>query len=378
MKKSLLNYTKEQIEEYEKELKLVGSLSNLFSDNSAPLIYYRATENIYSRAFSAKNVSRADCTADAIFKCETGVGIKTFLYKPTGQFQKIAEFNKQASLYKELKGLDLIKKISELRNERIQFTMRNYGLKNMIYHCITRGEDGILRIFEEPLNMVDINNLKIISSTPNKYEFTDGIEKYEFYFSKSTLFKYFDNTDFFLSFKVDVFSDPIDVLLKLMASPSIKELPSKINVNHYPSLIVPLYSESKKLGRFVATKSGLNQWNAGGRKRKENEVYIPYPLKLREESKGFFPPRKNPWDLHLPNGHTITMTVCQQDGKALMSNPNKDLGQWLLRDVLKLKPGTLVTYDYLLSIGIDSVIFRKHPDGTYDCDFIDQNDFEDA
>ena len=78
MSKALLNYSDEQIEEYKKELDIVASLSNLFSDNSAPMIYYRATENIYCRAFKALNVSRSDCTADAIFDFKTGVGIKTF------------------------------------------------------------------------------------------------------------------------------------------------------------------------------------------------------------------------------------------------------------------------------------------------------------
>lgn len=115
------------------------------------MIYYRATENIYCKAFNALNVSRADCTADAIFNLKNGVGIKTFLGKDTGSYQKIAEFNKQEPLYRSLSGIDLIKKIAEMRNERIDFTMRNYGLNSMIYHCILRMNDSTISVYEEPI-----------------------------------------------------------------------------------------------------------------------------------------------------------------------------------------------------------------------------------
>ena len=52
-----------------------------------------------------------------------------------------------------------------------------------------------------------------------------------------------------------------------------------------------------------------------------------------------------------------------------MSNPNKDLGEWLLRDVLKLKDGQLVTMDILDDKGVNAVIFTKHKNGTYSVDF---------
>ena len=35
-------------------------------------------------------------------------------------------------------------------------------------------------------------------------------------------------------------------------------------------------------------KSGLNQWNAGGRVRKYGEVYIPIPAEIRKLKIGFF------------------------------------------------------------------------------------------
>lgn len=395
MGNSLLNYSQKQIDEYKKQLNLVCSLSNLFSTSSAPMIYYRATENIYCKAFNATNVSRSDCTADAIYDFKTGIGIKTFLKKAFGSYQKIAEFDKQIPLYQGKKGIDLVNIISSLRNDRIDFTMRNYGLNAMIYHCILRDSNGQIDVFEEPMHRIDISNIKISLDKPNKIEFTDGIERYLFNYSKSTLFKFFQNTPPFLSFIVNVLSDPLEMLSRAVDlleenNRSVQGKEKKITL---PSLIIPLYSESKSKGKFVAEKSGLNQWNGVRtanrirkdgtvahveKQRDENELYIPFPKKLRMANKDFFPDRNTPWDLQLPNGKTISMKICQEDGKALMSNPNKDLGKWILRDVLHVEEGHLITYEDLLKIGIDSILFLKHPNGTYSCDFIvNENDSTD-
>ena len=56
-----------------------------------------------------------------------------------------------------------------------------------------------------------------------------------------------------------------------------------------------------------------------------------------------------------------------------MSDPNKDLGKWLLREVLQLRPGEVLTYNKLLEIGIDSVIFTKRFD-IYSIDFVTYED----
>lgn len=52
-----------------------------------------------------------------------------------------------------------------------------------------------------------------------------------------------------------------------------------------------------------------------------------------------------------------------------MSNPNKDLGKWLLRDVLHLSEGELVTMDMLDNLGINAVMFTKKDKGKYSIDF---------
>ncbi len=44
-----------------------------------------------------------------------------------------------------------------------------------------------------------------------------------------------------------------------------------------------------------------------------------------------------------------------------MSNPNRALGNWILRKVLHKAPGTLVTMADLNKFGIDSVYIEKQP-----------------
>lgn len=70
------------------------------------------------------------------------------------------------------------------------------------------------------------------------------------------------------------------------------------------------------------------------------------------------------------NGGTI------DKGKGLMSNPNTDLGKWLLRDILKAKERELISYKMLEDIGIDSVEVRKIDKLNYEIDFKKLNSYQ--
>lgn len=59
---------------------------------------------------------------------------------------------------------------------------------------------------------------------------------------------------------------------------------------------------------------------------------------------------------------------CQDNSKALMTNPNKALSDWLLRRVLNLKEGELATIEKLNQLGFDSVIIQKISAGNYKID----------
>lgn len=348
-------------ERYKKLLGIMGSISKLFSDSGTPYLPYRAHENLFCYSFDAKNLAREDCSADAL-KGTLGIGLKTWINTDN---QKVAEFNSLKEEYKDLEGLELARKIASYRNDRIGFTMRAHGLSEMIYHVIKRTPHK-MTILECPFDSIDIDNIVFLpdqSSSTNIY-FKDNKHTYHFNVSKSTLYMIFDDMQKLDEFGVAILDDPISFLESGM---NIKK--DILAAETKPQLCLPLYVQTKKDGKFVAARSGLNQWNAGGRKRDINELYIPYNKKDRERFPSFFPARKDPFRLRLPDGTVLTASVCQEEGKAIMSNPNKLLGKWLLRKVFELPENTLVTYSMLVRFGIDCVVFTRNGDHDYSIDF---------
>jgi len=365
--------TKPQVDEYKSLLAMVGSLSNLFSDNSIPYLYYRVHENVFCRAFKADNLSRSDCSADAR-KNKQGIGLKTFYENNGRTMQKIAEFNKARNIYKKhlSNHKRLILEIAKIRNKRIEATKAVHGINSILYHCVSR-KSGRLLVYEQDMDTIDINKIKISKSAggQNIIYFTDNKDEYSFNISKSTLFKRFCTPSNCIKVAVEIISDPFDLLSAFFRDNESAGIISE----QKQSVILPLYSSSK--GKVVSKKSGLNQWNAGGRARKEREVYIPIPAWIHQAFKGFFPGRDVPFKLKLPNGKTIDAKVCQDNSKALMSNPNTDLGEWLLDDILKIAPGKLVTYALLEEIGVDSVEVEKESDNLFSIYFKDIGSYED-
>ena len=60
-----------------------------------------------------------------------------------------------------------------------------------------------------------------------------------------------------------------------------------------------------------------------------------------------------------------------------LTNPNNALSDWLLRDVLKLKEGELLSYERLDILGIDSVRITKIDNLNFKIDFAKINSYED-
>lgn len=367
----------EQRENYKKMLKIVGGLSNLFSESNKPYLYYRCHENIFCKYFEATNLSREDCSADAQ-KEKVGIGLKTWVDTDN---QKVAEFNKLKDTYMNLEPYEMICKIAEYRNERIRITKNLHGIEEMIYHIVKRVPNA-MQIYEYAFEMIDISNISLErkkGSATNIY-FSDGKHEYHFNVSKSTLYMIFENMILLDSFNIDILEDPYKYLEKMVETNTkeIAEISSVISQEEKEEkLCLRLYTIDRNTKeKIVKERSGLNQWNANGRRRNLNEVYISYPAKDRERSKGFFPPRNENFELILPDGKVLKAKVCQADGKSIMSNPNSDLGKWLLRDVFELPEGKLVTYDMLKVYGIDSVIFTKIGERKYTIDFTDIGTYE--
>ncbi len=353
--------------EYENYLKIAGLLSNLFSESEVPYLYYRVAEKVFCRAFEAEDLSRSDVSADAK-KGTLGIGLKTFLANNNKTFQKIAEFNNDRKTYENLSAEQLVKTISKLRNARIRFTKNAHALKEAIYHCVIRTK-GKFQIFEEPMDEVDLEKIRNIKENKGSITFEDGKNDYSFLISKSTLTKRFITNSTLFEFDVNILKDPLYELRNLFGKMDLsleKEYKTK------QTIYLPLYGKN----HTVFEKSGLNQWNAGGRDRHPNEVYIPIPADIHNNFPKFFPNRDTPFSLKLPNGKTMQSKICQDNGKALMSYSNRELGEWILREVLNLKEGELLTYEKLILLGIDSVRIDKINNSNFEINFAKTGSFE--
>lgn len=362
---------KEQVAYYQGMLQTIGSLSRLFSESNEPYVEYRIAENLFCKAFEAENLSRTDCSADAS-KNALGIGIKTFLEKNGSTMQKIAEFNSEHNLFNGLDTKGKITKITEFRNKRLDTTRRIFGFESLLYHCITRKEGEIL-VYETPMDSVDIANIAGIEDRGNIIGFSDGLNEYSFNVSKSTLYKRFKTKDIILDLQVKILDDPFVALEKMFGA--VEAVVSFAPIREHTHVFLPLYS-TKTGEKIVSERSGLNQWNASGRPRDSNEVYIPIPAWIHKKYGDFFPNRDDPFTLMLPNRTEMSAKVCQDGSKALMSNPNSALGEWLLRGVLNLKENELLTYQKLEEIGLDSVVIYKTEDGRYDIDFTKIGSYE--
>ena len=104
--------------------------------------------------------------------------------------------------------------------------------------------------------------------------------------------------------------------------------------------------------------------------------YIPIPAFIHHLNIDFFPKRDKPFNLKVPTGEILNAKVCQDGSKALMTNPNSALSDWLLRKVLQLKEGELATIEHLNKLGFDSVIIKKNDNENFEIDIMKTDSYE--
>jgi hypothetical protein len=340
---------------YFEMLRLVSSISRLFSESATPYIDYRLAENLFCKFYQAQNDARS-CTAYDARLANLGIGIKTFGINKGVSFEKVAEFNKLKPQLDGLKGVDLARKIANFRNERMMFSNSTYDVYETQYHIVGR-QEGCLKVFNTPYEMVNVATICDVKDKESSISFNDGTNEYSFNKSKSVLLKRFYLPSDYVEIPVNILNEPLELLAQLLNAPQNTPLaitpifPREIRGVDY--VILPLYS--KRGTPHIPERSGLNQWNARGRARDVNEVYIPIPKAIYKLYPDFFPDRNSPFELVLPDGRSLSAKVCQDGGKALMSNPNAALGEWILRKVLRKPIGKVVTIDDLNTYGIDSV-----------------------
>jgi hypothetical protein len=89
--------------------------------------------------------------------------------------------------------------------------MKKYNVVKTIYFCIARrAKGGVKELIFFPYNysLIDIPNITITESTDKKILFNDGKDKYNFNFSKSTLYQYFSAPEDAKIISFEVYPDP--------------------------------------------------------------------------------------------------------------------------------------------------------------------------
>ena len=402
-------------DEYVELLQAVASLSRLYSDNNKAYIDPNFVERLFVHTSNAIDLSKKYNSFDAyIPESSIGIGIKTFgvTSKDSTKKEKVAELTRFAGkgMFNGLDQEQIAKKASGIRNDRIITDIAEYSLDidKSYYHCLLRINGGAI-IHQEPYCTIDIDNIRPVHPTKftniSKFPsgvgspvFSDGKNIYSYSISKNVLYKRFEirkgtNSDFIpLHIHEDIFQK---ILLWFAGSRSQTKsgikLPRKSITNliapQKPSgvpgvnfVVLPLYGTRNKKIKTVEPKSGINQWNAGGRKRKFGETYIPVPSAIRNTDPNFFPNKDVVFELVLPDGLTVNASICQENGKALMSNPNDLLCDWLFRVInpnysekerqRRFDNKIPFTYEDLERVGKDSVKVNKLSKDRYSIEFM--------
>lgn len=165
-----------------------------------------------------------------------------------------------------------------------------------ISYCGTKKNK--LVVFNSPYRFINEDGITNVCQKDTSLSFYDGEEQYIFYPSKSVLQKRFEiNLSDCMVLDVDILKDPYAVLMErigtdilhpdLHVASSGGDLFSSAS-DIRESVVLPLYSlRAGGTVRYVPERSGLNQWNASGRMRDPNEVYIPIPQKIHKQHPSF-------------------------------------------------------------------------------------------
>ena len=380
-------FPKEDRETYIRYLKTFGALSGLFKDTTSgdnadkPYLYYRNHEQLYARCFDVEDLTRCDSAFDAVAKVESdvyGIGLKTWIHSRDISPQKVAEFGKASRtelvpLYDDPEAL--VKRVSELRNERIMMDKRLYNTTKEIYHYITR-DRGFMNICECDYDLIDIDNISEVHIKTTAVAFKDGKNNYSFLKSKNTLLKEFDASkeEVIEQIKIDQVEDPFELIAELGVDIIAKETKQALDY-----IVLPLYSDKDYQ---VNAKSGFNMFNAApkvkgsNRPRPAYEAYVTIPKWIYALKPDFFQfektieelqkdEYKKELTLELPSGEKISARVTQDNGKSLQTNPQSILGEWILHDIFGLEPYEVLTREILNRYEVDSLIVYKIDEDNY-------------
>jgi len=423
-------------EKYVSLMKAGASLTRLFSEEQHAYFDPSFVEKLFIYASAGKDLSKKYNSFDVLLERDSaasiGVGIKTFGVpnERSAKKEKVAEMTNFASNgeFDGLKQEKLAVAVSEKRNARILSDIAEYNidLSKSYYHCLLRTNKGVF-IHQEPYELIDVKNIHPVKGSGRNIKkldkfpdnsgsplFSDGKNIYTYGKAKNVLNKLFDTRKGVNSelMPVQIIENILEELLAwhqmkqgVIVSPKKKIVTplasgakafeilsptsAKKGVPGKDYVVLPLYSKvaDKKV---VHEQSGLNAWNAGGRNRKFGEAYIQNPAKVRSINPTFFPTKDVKFLLKLPNGLLAKAKICQQDSKALMTDPNDILCSWLFPVIeqgfndrtaqMRLKRQMPYTYNDLAKVGKDCVKVSKDVKNgktIYSIEFADVDSYED-
>lgn len=399
-------FKEEDKQEYIEYLKVFGALSGLFKETTdginakKPYLYYRNHEKLYVRIFEVDDLTRKDSAFDAVANLDDqriGIGLKTWIHSRDKTYQKVAEFNKLAPteispLIQEKDYEGVVKKVALIRNKRIELDKRLYNTSDDIYHFITR-DDRVMNLIESEYDLIQLDEVKLIESNGKTFIFTDGVNNYKYYASKSVLMKEFDASQekILISIPIEEFEDPFQLLSRIALS-NIEKQEEKIEKVEYEyeenTVYLPIYSDQsfdvEDHSAFNA-QMGKPKTIGSSKPRPEYEAYIPIPKWIHHVFPNYF--GVNPFDsesikaskgfhLHLPDGRIVKARNTQENGKSLQTNPQSILGTWILKDVFGLQPYEKLTMKLLNEYGVDSFKIVRIDSENYKIDLAETYAFE--
>lgn len=374
---------------YTKRLGEFLALSKLFSEKDNLFLDPKILEYIFCTTFSVFRTSKDNMSFDAVTNTE-GIAIKTFIRKSAFQFEKVSQFKGKENRIDDSinrRPLLIARHIARLFNERLASSMYLNDVKGFFFHVILRNKSEF-DIAEFPFTRIEAHKVAVDNAVPNAKKtkwsiinFSDGQHSFKFSSSDQQLWLNFRNPEN-LRFKcASKIRRPLDFISRAFVRKLNKE--NFPGYNEVPFFVLPLYSIDKNNSKYVELCSGINQWNSKPRKNQPRrnffEVYIPFNKNVRTKTGGFFPKKGTPFQLVFPDGqvHAAKITSGDKFGKGIYTNPNRQLGLWLLRNIRgNLKNNIPISYDHLMNFNSDCIIFFKFPRKIYEIFFAPIGFFE--
>ena len=378
---------------YIKYLQAYGELTGLFQqkeNSNIPYLDSKFQETIYGKVFHSQNADIGNTPHDIVSMVgseRVGIGLKTWM-NSRPSYQKVMQLKAYKADIDNVStdAYDMVYIISQIKNERLRQDYERLGLRSdkNIYHYVTR-DSGKFTIYETSYPEVDVRKIHNIVPGQKSIEWSDGLKEYKYTFGDSQIWMHFSpnrtDTVKLAEFPVSIADDPFTLLLQIHESFVAGVVGDVGETTDVVVAYLPLYSY--RSGE-VEKKSGLNAWNGSskvkgsGRPRPLGEVYVPVPMEFHRHAPDFFCPNifdnirnKKPveFDIVLPNGLEMPGRLTGDNLKNFQSGSNdptkrkpdgsrwgqSDLGNWLLVDVLGLRDRELVTRDWLIKRGVDSI-----------------------